>query len=254
MGGSVRPRPQRTRRCLWRRFARRPRAGSGPSAELPPVRPPWRRDDRAVRRDGRDHLPVKRLPEPRHMGAAQLKKDAVRTKNIKARRTSRARGIAEEIDRLRPRRDGRASSGRTSSNRASEASPRPECRDRHYRPTEVSRAGGPEVFSFRVPVGRPRRNVSTRRSLTLNAVCTAGPSAQRERDHDREQPIIQLPRLALRRLNYIALTSGPTTSSTSATHPFRLTGEHAWRRRPQRHDCLRQRGRRRCHGHVPRSR
>ena len=115
---------------------------------------------------------VKRLPK-RSVGAAQLKKDAVRTKNIKARNVTRSRIAKKAInsdlvgtDALVGKNILESSLGKV-----------PSAKDADHAVT-ADKVNGLAVqkFSFRVPAGTAGTNVLTLNGLALNAVCAAGPA------------------------------------------------------------------------------
>jgi hypothetical protein len=115
---------------------------------------------------------VKRLPK-RSVGPAQLKKDAVRTRNIKARNVTRSRIAKKSIDADLVGTDSLL--GRNILESSLDTVPK--ARDAEHA-TTADKVGGVAVqkFSFRTPAGTVGANVLTLNGLALNAVCGAGPA------------------------------------------------------------------------------
>jgi len=115
---------------------------------------------------------VKRLPK-RSVGAAQLKKDAVRTKNIKARNVTRSRIAKKSIDSDLVGTDALVGKNILESSLGKV----PSAKDADHA-TTADKVNGLAVqkFSFRVPAGTAGTNVLTLNGLALNAVCGAGPA------------------------------------------------------------------------------
>ena len=114
---------------------------------------------------------VTRLPK-RSVGPAQLKKDAVRTRNIKARNVTRSRIAKRAIDS-----DLVATDALTGKNiLESSLGQVPSAKDADHAVT-ADKVGGLALqkFSFRAPAGTVGTNVLTLDGLALNAVCGAGP-------------------------------------------------------------------------------
>jgi hypothetical protein len=115
---------------------------------------------------------VKRLPK-RSVGAAQLKKDAVRTKNIKARNVTRSRIAKKAINSDLVGTDALVGKNILESSLGQV----PSAKDADHA-TTADKVNGLAVqkFSFRVPAGTAGTNVLTLNGLALNAVCAAGPA------------------------------------------------------------------------------
>jgi hypothetical protein len=115
---------------------------------------------------------VKRLPK-RSVGAAQLKKDAVRTKNIKARNVTRSRIAKKSInsdlvgtDSLVGKNILESSLGTVPS--AKEAT--------HAASADRVNGLAVQKFAFRAAPGTGSTNVLNLGGLALNAACNAGPA------------------------------------------------------------------------------
>jgi hypothetical protein len=115
---------------------------------------------------------VKRLPK-RSVGAAQLKKDAVRTRNIKARNVTRSRIAKKSIDADLVGTDSLL--GRNILESSLDTVPK--AKEAEHAAT-ADKVGGVAVqkFSFRAPAGTVGTNALTLDGLALNAVCGAGPA------------------------------------------------------------------------------
>jgi hypothetical protein len=115
---------------------------------------------------------VKRLPK-RSVGAPQLKKDAVRTKNIKARNITRSRIAKKSIDSDLVGTDALVGKNILESSLGKV----PSAKDAEHA-VSADKVNGLAVqkFSFRAPAGTAGTNVLTLNGLALNAVCAAGPA------------------------------------------------------------------------------
>jgi hypothetical protein len=113
---------------------------------------------------------VKRLPK-RSVGAAQLKKNAVRTKNIKARNVTRSRIAKKSIDSDLVGTDALVGKNILESSLGTV----PKAKEADHA-TTADKVGGlaTQKFSFRAPAGTAGTNVLTLGGLALNAVCGAG--------------------------------------------------------------------------------
>jgi hypothetical protein len=115
---------------------------------------------------------VKRLPK-RSVGAAQLKKDAVRTKNIKARNVTRSRIAKKSIDSDLVGTDALVGKNILESSLGTV----PKAKEAEHATTADKVAGlAVQKLSFRAPAGTVGTNVLTLGGLALNAVCGAGPA------------------------------------------------------------------------------
>jgi hypothetical protein len=113
---------------------------------------------------------VKRLPK-RSVGAAQLKKNAVRTKNIKARNVTRSRIAKKSIDSDLVGTDALVGKNILESSLGTV----PKAKEAEHA-TTADKVGGlaTQKFSFRAPAGTAGTNVLTLGGLALNATCGAG--------------------------------------------------------------------------------
>jgi hypothetical protein len=113
---------------------------------------------------------VKRLPK-RSVGAAQLKKNAVRTKNIKARNVTRSRIAKKSIDSDLVGTDALVGKNILESSLGKV----PSAKEADHAATADKVSGlAVQKFSFRVPAGTAGTNVLSLSGLALNAVCAAG--------------------------------------------------------------------------------
>jgi hypothetical protein len=115
---------------------------------------------------------VKRLPK-RSVGAAQLKKDAVRTRNIKARNVTRSRIAKKSIDSDLVATDALVGRNILESSLGQV----PSAKDAAHAATADKLNGlGVQKFEFRGAPGSSQPNLLNLGGLVLNAACNAGPT------------------------------------------------------------------------------
>jgi hypothetical protein len=115
---------------------------------------------------------VKRLPK-RSVGSAQLKKDAVRTRNIKARNVTRSRIAKKAVNSDLVGTDALVGKNILESSLDTV----PKAKDAEHATTADNVNGlGLQKIAFRVPAGTVGTNVLTLNGLALNAVCGVGPA------------------------------------------------------------------------------
>src|SRR5205814_1908378 len=115
---------------------------------------------------------VKRLPK-RSVGSAQLKKDAVRTRNIKARNVTRSKIAKRSVNSDLVGTDALLGKNILESSLDTV----PKAKDAEHATTADKLNGlGVQKFAFRAAVGSSTPSLLSLGGLTLNAACNAGPT------------------------------------------------------------------------------